>query len=232
MGLDTGGGYVMIGTQRKGPSSLALAGIMAVSMLAGCKDGGNSNSGSSSENTNTASNFTEAVLRQTNPKTSAMLSVDSKVKLDEAVAYAAKINVTNEDTRLWNTIHWADNNWVLTDAAKQKMAGAEDGFRAENQLANIDVSESAGMWTDGRDLPVTYWTVGMVSTNVDDATLANMIADMLDEQDYAVDANDYTYDYTVRVAKAVAENKDLSSADDDYIVVGISLTCNRTAVKY
>ena len=213
-------------------ASLALAGIMAVSMLAGCKDGGNSNSGSSSENTNTASNFTEAVLRQTNPKTSAMLSVDSKVKLDEAVAYAAKINVTNEDTRLWNTIHWADNNWVLTDAAKQKMAGAESDFRAENQLAGIDVSESAGMWKDGRDLPVTYWTVGMVSTNVDDATLANMIADMLDKQDYAVDTDDYTYDYTVRVAKAVAENKDLSSANDDYIVVGISLTCNRTAVKY
>ena len=34
-------------------ASLALAGIMAVSMLAGCKDGGNSNSGSSSsDNTN------------------------------------------------------------------------------------------------------------------------------------------------------------------------------------
>ena len=38
-------------------ASLALAGIMAVSMLAGCKDGGNSNSGSSSENTDTASGY-------------------------------------------------------------------------------------------------------------------------------------------------------------------------------
>ena len=38
-------------------ASLALAGIMAVSMLAGCKDGGNSNSGSSSENTNAASGY-------------------------------------------------------------------------------------------------------------------------------------------------------------------------------
>ena len=44
-------------------ASLALAGIMAVSMLAGCKDGGNGNSGSSSsENTNTTSNVTESVL--------------------------------------------------------------------------------------------------------------------------------------------------------------------------
>ena len=37
-------------------ASLALAGIMAVSMLAGCKDG-NGNSGSSSENTNTTSGY-------------------------------------------------------------------------------------------------------------------------------------------------------------------------------
>ena len=44
-------------------ASLALAGIMAVSMLAGCKDGGNSNSGSSSENTNTASGYS-AMLGQ------------------------------------------------------------------------------------------------------------------------------------------------------------------------
>ena len=45
-------------------ASLALAGIMAVSMLAGCKDGGNSNSGSSSsENTGTASGYS-AMLGQ------------------------------------------------------------------------------------------------------------------------------------------------------------------------
>ena len=42
-------------------ASLALAGIMAVSMLAGCKDGGNSNSGSSSENTSTASGYSKVL---------------------------------------------------------------------------------------------------------------------------------------------------------------------------
>ena len=42
-------------------ASLALAGIMAVSMLAGCKDGGNGNSGSSSENTSTASGYSKVL---------------------------------------------------------------------------------------------------------------------------------------------------------------------------
>ena len=42
-------------------ASLALTGIMAVSMLAGCKDGGNSNSGSSSENTSTASGYSKVL---------------------------------------------------------------------------------------------------------------------------------------------------------------------------
>ena len=213
-------------------ASLMLAGVMAVSMLAGCsgnktEDG---NGGASSGDTNTSSNFTQTVLNQTNPKTKAMLSVDSKTKMDEAVDYAAKINVTNEDTRVWNTIHWAEDDWVLSNAAEQKMSGAEEGFRGGSKLNGLDVSANAGMWK--YDLPYTYWTVGMVSTNVDDATLANMVADMLDGLDYAVDTDEYTYDYTVRVAKSVAENKDLSSANDDYTVIGISLTCNRTAVKY
>ncbi len=44
-------------------ASLMLAGVMAVSMLAGCKDGGNSNSGSSSENTNTNTGYS-AILEE------------------------------------------------------------------------------------------------------------------------------------------------------------------------
>ena len=37
---------------------------MAVSMLAGCKDGGNSNSGSSSENTNTATGYSAMLAEE------------------------------------------------------------------------------------------------------------------------------------------------------------------------
>ena len=43
-------------------ASLALAGIMAVSMLAGCGEGnGNGNSGSSSENTNTTAGYSSTL---------------------------------------------------------------------------------------------------------------------------------------------------------------------------
>ena len=72
-------------------ASLALAGIMAVSMLAGCKDGGNGNSGSSSsENTNTTSNVTESVLAKSSKAVNNVLTVNADDTLDEAVTFAAE----------------------------------------------------------------------------------------------------------------------------------------------
>ena len=61
-------------------ASLALAGIMAVSMLAGCKDGGNSNSGSSSENTNTTSGYS-AMLGQKAAETLSKKDLDEVFSL-------------------------------------------------------------------------------------------------------------------------------------------------------
>ena len=72
-------------------ASLALAGIMAVSMLAGCKDGGNGNSGSSSsETTNTTSNVTASVLAKSSKAVNNVLTVNADDTLDEAVTFAAE----------------------------------------------------------------------------------------------------------------------------------------------
>ena len=119
------------------------------------------------------------------------------------------------------------------DLAKTKMNGAKEGFRTAKALDGIDVDANAGMWdNDDYSLPYTYWTVGCVSSTLSDDAIAGMVANLLDGLDYAVDSDDYTYDYEVRVAKSVCKNDELASADDDYVIVGVALTCNREAVKY
>ena len=148
--------------------------------------------------------------------------------------YAA-INDTSKTE--WRTqvtaIKWAENGWKSVDLAKTKMNGADKGFRTEDELKSVKVGANAGMWTDKQhDLPYTYWTVGCVSSTLSDDAIAGMVASLLDNLDYAVDGNDYTYDYEVRVAKSVCKNDELANADDDYVIVGVALTCNREAVKY
>ena len=79
-------------------ASLALAGIMAVSMLAGCKDGGNSNSGSSSENTNTASGYSAMLGEAVSDKVKDMdyVTFSDNDKDKTALATAVK-NVGSKD---------------------------------------------------------------------------------------------------------------------------------------
>ena len=76
-------------------ASLMLAGIMAVSMLAGCKSGTPDPDDNGGASSNTTSSFTESVLSKTNPKTKALLGASDNAKIDAAVEYAA-INDTSD----------------------------------------------------------------------------------------------------------------------------------------
>ena len=214
-------------------ASLMLAGIMAVSMLAGCKSGTPDPDDNGGASSNTTSSFTESVLSKTNPKTKALLGASDNAKIDAAVEYAAINDTSDHDWRAQVTeIEWALDNWKSVDLAKTKMNGAKEGFRTASDLENVNVDADAGMWKDKRDLPFTYWTVGCVSSTLSDDAIAGMVASLLDGLDYAVDGDGYTYDYEVRVAKSVCKNDELANADDDYVIVGVALTCNREAVKY
>ena len=212
-------------------ASLMLAGIMAVSMLAGCKSGTPDPDDNGGASSNTTSSFTESVLSKTNAKTKALLKAGDNAKIDAAVEYAAINDTSDTDWRAYVTdIEWAQDNWKSVALAETKMNGAKEGFRNATELGGIDVDDGANMWT--YDLPYTYWTVGCVSSTLSDDAIAGMVASLLDDLDYAVDGDGYTYDYEVRVAKSVCKNDELTSADDDYVIVGVALTCNRTEVKY
>ena len=209
-------------------ASLMLAGIMAVSMLAGCKSGTPDPDNNGGASSNTTSSFTESVLSKTNAKTKALLKAGDNAKIDAAVEYAAINDTSGTTWREYVTkIGWGMTNWKSYKLMEPMMDNAE--FYDANAK---DVDWTAdGSWTE-KKLPVTYWTVGCVSSTLSDDAIANLVADLLDSEEYEVSNSDYTYSYEVRVAKSVCKNTKLSDADDDYVIIGVAITCNREAVKY
>ena len=81
-------------------ASLALAGIMAVSMLAGCKDGGNSNSGSSSENTNQNTGYSAYILDKTDVA-KLYVTAEDDARLTSAVKQLLKMHTLVVELELW-----------------------------------------------------------------------------------------------------------------------------------
>ena len=146
-------------------ASLALAGIMAVSMLAGCKDGGNSNSGSSSENTNTTSGYS-AMLGQK--------AADTLSKADNADLFTFADNADDQKA-LKKAVASLDQKTVLDfvenytienlgEATKGVRAGIQDDFQTEagvkREIANtgwfgadtIDSRKIGDVWVANDDI--------------------------------------------------------------------------------
>ena len=138
-------------------ASLALAGIMAVSMLAGCKDGGNSNSGSSSENTNTASGYS-AMLGQ---KAAETLSDNDRDKIftfadndkDQKALSDAILEIG--DSKLED---WVKNGYVVE--LDQKYASAYNSFKADAGLDRTTVVSNNDFF-DGSN-PANTKKVGVI----------------------------------------------------------------------
>ena len=211
-------------------ASLMLAGIMAVSMLAGCKSGTPDPENNGGASSNTTSSFTQSVLSKTNAKTSALLKASSNDKLDKAIAFAAEAGYTSANGyEKVDAIDWAENkNWTEAKLANTVMEASNTEFLGSIDNDTSDFSSNAG-W---KNTTKTYWTVGIVSASLNDDAIADLVAATLDAESFAVDSNNDTYDYEVRVAKAVCQNADKASAKDDYVIVGIAITCTHATVKY
>ena len=154
-------------------ASLMLAGIMAVSMLAGCKTGTPDPDDNGGASSNTTSSFTQSVLSKTNAKTQAMLGASDNAKLDNAIAATAAVDTGDAHRDQVMSILWASNdNWGSVKKAMSLMNGAENGFRNSTEFADFNVNEKATMW---KDAPITYWTLGIVSSTVDDNTTDSLL---------------------------------------------------------
>ena len=197
-------------------ASLALAGIMAVSMLAGCKDGGNGNNGSSSsENTNTTSNVTESVLAKSSKAVNNVLTVNADDTLDEAVTFAAE-NAGNAGnysvlTHLNSTHPYAVNALKIADEWDYTTAGVE----------KYSFTSTANCKDE------THWSLYIVTAPKTNDWILGEVADKLDQmvQDTTMDGQNC--EYSVRVA--TAEINGANSDDTDGYLVGIAITVDDTS---
>ena len=216
-------------------ASLALAGIMAVSMLAGCKDGSDNNGGTGNGgNIAPTSTYTSTVLSATS-NAQKLMSAAPNSKLDKAVSEVAANYSVNAYTAL--TFIPNDNGfdaWV--DTASRYMGDAI--YATNNFTANSYV---AGGRTEplknGTD-DVTYYGFYVVKRAYNDEMIDNLVSELLDtiaaqQVGDLKDASGNTRDYSVSVAKADCwADKKEADADADSVVVGIAVTLDYTKAEF
>ena len=152
-------------------ASLALAGIMAVSMLAGCKDGGNSNNGDNGNTDITVSSSTASTLRaEMGGNARAKVTAVANSKLDSALKDAID-NYVNNDTLA--NIYKKNYNDGL-DVRKWNVGKAViEAMDAKNSVAD-DISMSNNKTT-------TAVEIYAFDSRVSDQAVLEWVADKIDE---------------------------------------------------
>ena len=210
-------------------ASLALAGIMAVSMLAGCKDGGNSNSGSSSENTSTASGYS-AMLGQKAAETL------NKNDLDEAFTFtdnadnqkALKKVITNNlvEANIENLVHGINicGAWETGDTGVTTDSDFRTEIKADGDIASMN--KSYGQNT------ATFANVWVANGEISmDTVMAKVFEDM---KTFIAAAKDngspnglelnYSYDVSVSVENKSVKYDTTKSGSVNFIAVTVTRT--------
>ena len=210
-------------------ASLALAGIMAVSMLTACGEG-TSNSGSSSSEPTASTGYTASVLAKTNLAKDFVDGKDDS-KLDAMVSAVAekKVNYINGTNYSLNRL--TDKNaW---DMAEKLMTGAMTtatnmlGLENHNALVNPDESN------DG-----VYYALYYIENKYADDLIDSLVADKLDSiAKFVINSTNASVnntDYTVSVAKADMKISEAASGTtkDGFVLVGIAVTTDYTAPQY
>ena len=195
-------------------ASLALAGIMAVSMLAGCKDGGNSNSGSSSsENTGTASGYS-AMLGQK--------AADELVKAGKDDIFTFADNNADQKA-LADAVQWVDDTsmetWIKSNtvdkltSATTVLTAFHDNAKLDRAASNVSLTTNGlatGKFFNAATWPANTQKVGEIwvansAVNLD--AVLKTIFDRYEDAFTGADSNysassttKYDYHYTVSVS--------------------------------
>ena len=209
-------------------ASLMLAGIMAVSMLAGCKSGTPDPNPGEGEQGNTTSSFTDAVLDKTMPVTKTKLSAEADETLSKAVAFAAANNTYgNYVASLTAAI---DGSKIQYDAAKimtgKKLSYIRDALNPTNKnkwdFTNINEDQ-------------TYWTLYVVSSEKSDEWIAGELASRLDTvaktMNDAEKSDEETWNYTVSIVKADMATEDGVKVDGA-VLIGIAVAVDYETINY
>ena len=211
-------------------ASLALAGIMAVSMLAGCKDGGNSNSGSSSENTNQNTGYSASILNKTDVA-KLYVTAEDDARLTSAVAAVAKNAYTSgaSKTALQSLPQSGWSNAI--SVADSIMGGGATYSEALASESNLKVDKDLD-----KDVSNTYYTVWFISRELSDDVIDALVATQLDKIATTLGTpapgEGDTYKYTVSLAKTDWLKGDDASKNDDAVLIGVAITLDYTNAKY
>ncbi len=204
--------------------SLALAGILAVSMLTACGDKGSSSSNENNGN-NATTSYTDTILAETKAATKLVLSTSSNDKLDKAVEYAAK----NNSGKAGNSFEWVDkSNGAYYTLANTVMAATDVSYTGNGNDQNLATSINA-LGEDG-----TVYTLYKVSRMVSDEFIENKLVDLVDNWASILNEDDAntTYKYTIRIAKADSLAGKDADRTKDTVVIGVAITVDQTKVTY
>ena len=205
-------------------ASLALAGVMAVSMLAGCNTTSNNQPNvPNMPEEPTTSNVTQSVLDKTSEALQKKLSVYDDTKLDQAVAFAAANNIYETFANSLKVLR-ADGGFV-TDASTIMKGGDIQAYTANPSAWNFDAVTK----------DQTYWTMFAVSRTKSDEWITNEVAEWMDQvlvNQFSDDTQHSNFEYSVRVTMAdcvgynvLGDNKDAAST----VIIGIAVSCDNLA---
>ena len=153
-------------------ASLALVGIMAVSMLAGCKDGGNGGENGGTGELTPSSTYTSTVMSSADATTQALFKVGASSQLDGAVNYVAA-NFTYQDASNKSTLTTIkDTTDEMKNLAKKYMNNAvyaNGDLTIDNAYTGAAIKQLVGQ----KD--VNVYTMFAVSRKYNDEYVDNLV---------------------------------------------------------
>ena len=205
-------------------ASLALAGIMAVSMLAGCATtNDNGNNGKPPVIDETPTSYSQTILDGVSSDVKSMMTAKDSDMLTDAVVAAGTF--VNESDDIHNLIKYAKRELTqMTYSYKYRVVRAVvDGFD-DNLAEDVDLYNKTEFTvptnTNDRYAALYVCDTSMNETQLNNAISAAVKSAMDDNRDH-INATDI--DYTLSVAKA-----QVGTAANGITLVGIMVEVDRT----
>ena len=202
-------------------ASLALAGIMAVSMLAGCKDGGNGNSGSSSSETTVSVGYASNIYNALNSKSKELIQTKSDSIINNvATAMVAAYNpnwfsnIEGRQDAVVGTIPTNPTMVNVLNTAARKELSADYKLITETDLAD---DEYVSKMKDGNVAVVVM--VG--DHSLTEATMINQIADVINDNFANISSNSNNADTKNYYLSATKVTTGSGNSQVDFVVIGI-----------
>ena len=204
-------------------ASLALAGLMAVSMLAGCGNNG----GTIDEGTVTASTLTGKVISALDEDTAKEVAFSSSTTLDAAIAKAIQqVGVNGEiNAELLNRIN-SDISKNTSLAALGTNETDKDEAKADGKKASVTYVMNTEFVTAGAS---EDYVVKQIAAQLDKDVLDTLKNDLVSHSiTYTIDEDEYYYTFKYTGELSVVEVSDVVTGVTDYVV---AYTITRTPTK-